>query len=139
MTIRAAGAVLWRRRDGRLEVAVVHRPRHDDWTIPKGKLDGDESDVEAARREILEETGFSGVLGPALGEVRYRVAVGDRMVAKHVRYWAMEATAGGFAANSEVDELRWVSPEEALTMLTYDLDRGVLRRFLARSGTQVAP
>lgn len=132
MTIRAAGAVLWRRQQGRIKVAVVHRPRHDDWSIPKGKLDGEESEADAALREVTEETGYTGVLGEHLGDVTYPVQAGGVSARKRVRYWAMEATHGMFAPNDEVDELRWVTPAEAVGLLSYTLDREVLERFLVQ-------
>lgn len=126
--VRAAGGAVWRRRpDGAVEVLVVHRPRYDDWTLPKGKLDRGESDEDAARREVEEETGLRCTLGPDLGEVRYRDQHGDEKV---VRYWAMEAGDGRFEPNREVDEVRWLPPLEAGLLLSYDHDRPVLQRLL---------
>jgi 8-oxo-dGTP diphosphatase len=126
-TIRAAGAVVWRRSgDGGLEIAVVHRPKYDDWTLPKGKRDGNETDPETAEREVAEETGLTGELGADLGTVDYVSRDGP----KTVRYYAMQATGGTFASNREVDELRWVSPDAAKGLLTYARDSAVLDRFL---------
>jgi 8-oxo-dGTP diphosphatase len=118
--IEAAGGVVV--RDG--QVALVHRPRYDDWTLPKGKLDPGESAEEAALREVEEETGMRCSLGRELPPTEYGVK--DRT--KTVRYWLMEpVTDTGFVPNDETDELRWVSLDEALRMLTYDRDRDVLR------------
>jgi 8-oxo-dGTP diphosphatase len=102
----------------------VHRPKHDDWSLPKGKLDPGESHQEAALREVEEETGVSCRLRRSLGAVSYRDSRGRR---KEVRYWLMEPVAGSFAPSREVDAIRWLRPEEALAALTYDLDRDVLR------------
>src|SRR5690349_18691345 len=93
-TIRAAGGVLWREgTDGGpepgVEVAVIHRPRYDDWSLPKGKLAGAESEVDGAIREVLEETGFHVRLGRALGESRYLKEQGGILRPKVVRWWAM--------------------------------------------------
>ena len=118
--VRAAGGVVWRRgAQGEIEVAVVHRPRYDDWSLPKGKLDEGEGFLDAAVREVLEETGLEVAVGSELPEVRYRDQRGRPKV---VRYWAMEATGGRFEANDEVDELRWLAPTEAAEALTYPHD-----------------
>ena len=90
--VRAAGGVLWREVDGQVRVAVVHRPRYDDWSLPKGKLDPGELEVAAAVREVEEETGFTCVVGRGLGVTRYRVLDNGRDVPKRVRWWALEAT-----------------------------------------------
>jgi 8-oxo-dGTP diphosphatase len=121
--IRAAGAVLW--RDG--SVAVVHRPRYDDWSLPKGKLDPGETVPAAAVREVLEETGFHAVLGRYLCQVTYR-AFGKPKV---VDYFSAQVASGAFAPNDEVDELRWVPFAEAASLVTSDTDRSVLAAFTA--------
>ena len=114
----AGGAVL---RGG--EVLLVHRPRYDDWTLPKGKLDPGESFEDAALREVREETGLSCTLGEELPATEYRDNKGRP---KLVRYWAMEACGGEFKANDEVDEVRWVALAEAAGALTYERDREVV-------------
>jgi 8-oxo-dGTP diphosphatase len=114
----AGGAVV---RDGR--VAIVHRPKYDDWTLPKGKLDPGESFEEAALREVEEETGLRCRLGRQLPSSKYVDPKGRRKV---VRYWQMEPLEGEFAPNKEVDELRWLEPAGARELLSYDRDREVL-------------
>src|SRR3954469_25365408 len=109
--IEAAGGVVLA-DDGR--VALVHRPKYDDWSLPKGKLDAGESFEQAALREVEEETGMRCELGPFLDEVSYRDHK-DRE--KLVRYWSMEAGAGDFTPHDEVDELRWVALGEAASQL----------------------
>lgn len=122
----AAGGVLWRPGpDERPEIAVVHRPRYDDWSLPKGKLERGESAPLAAVREIAEETGFHVRLGHQLGEVYYQVPEGRKVV----HWWSARALSGEFAPNSEVDELRWLAPEDARPVLSYTHDREVLDHF----------
>jgi 8-oxo-dGTP pyrophosphatase MutT (NUDIX family) len=120
-TIQAAGGVVL---DSQGRVAIVHRPRYDDWSLPKGKLDPGESFEQAALREVEEETGLRARLMRELPSVEYR---DNKDRPKVVRYWLMEVEHDpGFAPNDEVDELRWVQPDEALRLLTYDRDRDVL-------------
>jgi 8-oxo-dGTP diphosphatase len=109
--------------DGR--VAVIHRPKYDDWSLPKGKLEAAESFEDGALREVEEETGVRCRLVRELPSTEYRDAKGRE---KLVRYWLMEPLADcGFVPDAEVDGLRWLEPEEALPLLTYDRDRDVLR------------
>jgi 8-oxo-dGTP diphosphatase len=117
--VEAAGGVI--ERDGR--IAIVHRPRYGDWSLPKGKLELGETFEQAALREVLEETGLVCVLGPELEPVRY---VDGRGRTKLVRYWRMTVEAGNFVANEEVDELRWLSPADAVKVLTYEHDRALV-------------
>jgi len=124
--VRAAGAVL-ERDDGR--IAVVHRPKYDDWTLPKGKHDPGEDDETAALREVREETGHDAVIERDLGTVEYPVQRDGRRQRKIVRYYAMRPVGGEFHPHREIDELRWVTPEEAEKLLTYDRDREVLERW----------
>jgi 8-oxo-dGTP pyrophosphatase MutT (NUDIX family) len=117
--VEAAGGVVV--RDGR--VLLVHRPRYDDWSFPKGKLDPGESFEDAAVREVEEETGFRCTLGRELPPVSYEVKGRPKLV----RYWLMEPEAEpGFELNDETDDLRWVTPDEARGLLSYDRDRDVL-------------
>jgi len=106
---------------------VVHRPKHDDWSLPKGKLVVGEHPLLAALREIEEETGCRAVPARPLGEVRY--LVGGRP--KRVRYWACRSAEGRFRPGTEVDRLEWLAPAEALRRLTADRDRAVVDRFTA--------
>ncbi|MGH3948965.1 MAG: NUDIX hydrolase [Pseudonocardiaceae bacterium] len=133
-SVRAAGAVLWRtEEDGRTQVAVVHRPRYDDWSLPKGKLDAGETVPAAAAREVGEETGFACVLGPFLTRIDYSVPAsnGDGTVPKTVAFFSAHAGAGAFQPNSEVDDLRWLEPGKARARLSYPMDAGVLDAFTA--------
>ncbi|WP_254875166.1 MULTISPECIES: NUDIX hydrolase [unclassified Streptomyces] len=130
--IRAAGCVLWRRTpDGTgpgtgVEVCLVHRPRYDDWSFPKGKLKRGEDPRAAAVREVLEETGHHCALGEPLPASRY--LVDDRP--KEVAYWAAEATGGSFTANDEVDRILWLAPDAARARLTQPRDVQQLTAFL---------
>ena len=124
MTIEAAGGLVVREADGHEEVAVVHRPRYDDWSLPKGKLREDEAWSDAALREVEEETGFRCELGPELDPTRYRDRKGRP---KHVRWWRMRPLDGQFAPGDEVDELRWLEPAAALELLDYEHDRALVR------------
>jgi 8-oxo-dGTP diphosphatase len=127
--VRAAGGLVVRRTDGKVEIAVVHRPRYDDWSIPKGKLEPDESFKEGALREVEEETGFECELGDELSPVSYRDRKGRR---KLVRYWEMRPRGGSFEVNDEVDELRWVTPKKAVSLLDYDHDRRLVEELRKR-------
>ena len=121
--IEAAGGVVT--RDGLF--AVVHRPRYDDWTLPKGKLDAGETFEQAALREVEEETGLRCTLVRALPSTEYSV----RGRPKVVRYWLMDVVEDpGFAPNDEVDELRWLSAADAAALLTYDRDKEVVEAAL---------
>lgn len=127
--VQAAGGAVWRRTDaGGLEVLVVHRPRYDDWSLPKGKLEAGESHAQAARREVEEETGLRCALGPELPATSYR---DRRDRPKTVRYWAMTAVSGRFAPSAEVDRASWLPVEQATGVLTYERDRPVLAALAA--------
>ena len=114
--IVASGALIWRMRDGALEVLIIHRPRYDDWSWPKGKQDPGESLAETAIREIREEVGLQVVLGVPLAVTSY--PVGGRP--KDVFYWSAELPEGAraLADEGEVDELRWVTTDVARALLT---------------------
>lgn len=124
--IQAAGGVLWRPADSDVgvEIALVHRRRQQDWSLPKGKAQPGEHPVETALREVLEETGHRADVGPFLGSVRYR----KRGTPKVVRYWSLAATDGSFVANRETDELMWLAPESA-SRLTSARDAQVIEWF----------
>jgi 8-oxo-dGTP diphosphatase len=113
--VRAAGGLV--ARDGR--VLLVHRPKYDDWTFPKGKAEDGESDEDCALREVHEETGLECEL---LDELQSTSYVDSRGRPKRVRWWRMRAVAGEFEPTDEVDEIRWVAPSDAAAMLSYDRD-----------------
>jgi 8-oxo-dGTP pyrophosphatase MutT (NUDIX family) len=124
--VRAAGGVVWRRAGtALLEILLVHRPRYDDWSLPKGKCDEGESDEDCALREVEEETGLAVRLGSELPSTQYRDSKGRP---KTVRYWAMEFGSGddGFTPNAEVDAIRWLPVPEAMKLLSYDHDRPIV-------------
>jgi 8-oxo-dGTP diphosphatase len=122
-TVQAAGGVVWRRNHDRLEVLLVHRPRYDDWSLPKGKLTEAEDHASAALREVEEETGLRCHLGYELPATSYRDRRGRPKV---VRYWAMTPIDGRFAPSREVDEVRWVPATETGRVLSYHWDRAVV-------------
>jgi len=126
--IVAAGGVVWRRDlDGEVEVLLVHRPRYDDWSLPKGKLEEGEALISCAYREVLEETGLSIKLGPYVGSVEYFVPDG----LKHVAYWSASLIEdnSSFHPNDEVDQIIWLDLESAVLKATRDSDKSILERF----------
>jgi phosphohistidine phosphatase SixA/8-oxo-dGTP pyrophosphatase MutT (NUDIX family) len=136
-TILAAGALLWRHAEGdAIEVALVHRPRYDDWTLPKGKLEDGEHLLACAAREIREETGAIAHFGPLLGEITYDVE-GE---SKTVSYWAARAVEirQATARVEEIAQVQWLSPSAARAMMTYEHDREILNEFL-EIGTGTVP
>jgi len=125
--VEAAGGVVWRRSPaGEVEVLLVHRPRYDDWTVPKGKLHAGEDHATAALREVEEETGLRCALGEQLSETAY---VDRKGRPKRVRYWAMTPAGGAFTPTDEVDEVCWLPVDAAAARLTYLRDRAVLHAF----------
>ncbi|MBT0565433.1 NUDIX hydrolase [Williamsia sp. CHRR-6] len=144
-SVLAAGGVLWRAADpasrpldtaapdtstrgaaGRVEVALIHRPRYDDWTLPKGKCEAGETLVGTAVREINEETGHGVVLGRHLACVDYAMSSSAR---KRVHYWSARSTGGTFEVNDEVDRMEWVPLGRVRDRLTYRADRRVVAEF----------
>ncbi|NUK74549.1 NUDIX hydrolase [Streptomyces lunaelactis] len=128
-TVLAAGCVLWRRSphgDGGIEICLVHRPKYDDWSHPKGKLKRGEDALAGAVREVLEETGRSCVPGARLPTAHYIANARP----KQVSYWAAEATTGSFVPNEEVDRVLWLPPAVARNRLTQPRDRTLLDALL---------
>lgn len=125
--VAAAGGVVWRGRHGDIEVALVHRPRYDDWTLPKGKLEQGESELGAAVREVAEELGSSVAASRRLARARYRLDGTDKSVA----YWAMRHLGGRFSPGPEADAVEWLAPAHARSRLSYPADRPVLADFAA--------
>jgi 8-oxo-(d)GTP phosphatase len=128
--VQSAGGVVWRAtKPGDQQIALVHRPRYDDWSLPKGKLDGDEHLLEAAVREVLEETAVHAVPQARLPTIRY--LTGQPGVEKIVHFWAMRAgTWTDRLPDDEIAEVRWVAPGSAAGLLSYAHDRGVVKAFL---------
>lgn len=123
--VLAAGGVVWRRTpEHGLEVVLVHRPRYDDWSLPKGKLDAGETDEDAARREVEEETTVIAELGPELPSTTYLDRSGKT---KRVRYWAMTVVSGRPRGANEVDRAEWFPLEEATRRVSYARDADVIR------------
>ncbi len=122
--VHAAGGVIRRTtEDGAVEVALIHRPKYEDWSLPKGKLEAGESHEEAALREVEEETGLTCRLERELESVSYTDPKGRP---KTVRYWEMTVESGDFRINREVDELQWLTLDDAVEKLTHGRDRDVI-------------
>jgi 8-oxo-dGTP diphosphatase len=126
--IQAAGAVLWRySTTKKIEIALVHRPRYDDWSLPKGKVEDKESHIACAYREVIEETGYIPVFGPEIGEATYKVEEGKKVV----RYWSARATDAPVLPidANEIDEVLWLEVKEAKKKLTLDDDKAIVDFF----------
>lgn len=128
--VKAAGGVVIRKGEDGPELALVHRPQYDDWSLPKGKLDDGESFEDGALREVEEETGFRCELGKELSPARYRDRKGRKKI---VRYWLMKPLNGEFEVNDEVDELRWLSPKKARRLLDFAHDKDLVDEAMKRS------
>jgi 8-oxo-dGTP diphosphatase len=130
--VKAAGGVVWRRAGDTIAIAIAHRPRYDDWSLPKGKLDAGESWEDGALREVEEETGMRCRLGEELEPASYQDRKGRDKV---VRYWLMEPVDDtDFVPNDEVDQLRWLAPAEAADLLSYPHDKELVASAAERLG-----
>ena len=127
--VQAAGCVVWRYGTREPEVLLVHRPRHDDWSLPKGRRRADETPLACALREVREETGLECRAGLELPTVRYRDHLGRR---REVRFWAMAPVDGEFEPTREIDDVRWVRVEKLADHLTH------LRELVVVRGLRVA-
>ncbi len=125
--ILAAGALVWRKsKEKKIEIAVIHRPKYNDWTIPKGKVEINESSIACAYREVIEETSLETEFGMYLGEVKYQSLDGP----KQVSFWSAQVVKENtFTPNSEVDEIKWVEAAKAAKFLSLDSDREILIKF----------
>jgi len=135
--IRAAGAVLWRySASKKIEIALVHRPRYEDWSLPKGKVEEKESHIACAYREVLEETGYASIFGPQIGQAMYKVPEGKKVV----RYWSAQAIGEpvGTIDKNEIDEILWLEVKEARKKLTLDDDKAIVD-FFVEFGVQTTP
>ena len=125
--IQAAGAIVWRKNKDKTEVAIIHRPKYDDWSFPKGKLEIGESLISCAHREVLEETNIRTEFGPFLGDIEYLTPDGK----KQVSFWAAKAINDNvFNPNSEVDELKWIEVKKVKYLLTLETDKKILAQFV---------
>ena len=137
LVIQAAGAVLWRySATKKIEIALVHRPRYDDWSLPKGKVEEKESHIACAYREVAEETGYSAIFGPKIGKATYKVPEGKKVV----WYWSAQAIgeAQGSIDKNEIDEILWLEVKDARKKLTLEDDRAIVD-FFVEFGVDTTP
>ncbi len=125
--ILAAGALVWRKsKEKKIEIAVIHRPKYNDWTIPKGKVELSESSIACAYREVIEETSIETEFGMYLGEVKYQSLDGP----KQVSFWSAQVVKENtFTPNSEVDAIKWVEAAKAAKFLSLESDKEILSKF----------
>ena len=125
--ILAAGALVWRKsKEKKIEIAVIHRPKYNDWTIPKGKVELNESSIACAYREVIEETSIETEFGMYLGEVKYQSLDGP----KQVSFWSAQVVKENtFTPNSEVDAIKWVEAAKAAKFLSLESDKEILSKF----------
>lgn len=129
--IRAAGALLWRENsDLALEVALIHRPQYDDWSLPKGKVEMGETALQCAYREVFEETGIRATFTRQLETIDYE----ESGEVKRVKYWAAHCALNNieFAPNEEVDQMKWLSASQALEQATHDSDKSIIETFMSQ-------
>ena len=125
--IQAAGAIVWRNNKDKTEIAIIHRPKYDDWSFPKGKLEIGETLITCAHREVLEETNIQTAIGPFVGDIAYLTPDSK----KQVSFWAAKAiTHKDFSPNSEVDQLKWVEVKKVKDLLTLETDKKILAQFV---------
>jgi len=135
--IQAAGAVLWRyAKNKKIEIALVHRPQYDDWSLPKGKVEDKESHIACAYREVLEETGYASIFGPQIGQAMYKIPEGKKVV----RYWSAQAIeeSVGTVDKNEIDEVLWLEVKDAQKKLTLEDDKKIVD-FFVEFGVQTIP
>ena len=125
--IQAAGAIVWRNNKDKTEIAIIHRPKYDDWSFPKGKVETGVTLRYGDHREVLEETNIQTEFGPFLGDIEYSTLEGK----KQVSFWAAKAiTHKDFSPNSEVDQLKWVEVKKVKDLLTLETDKKILAQFV---------
>jgi 8-oxo-dGTP diphosphatase len=123
--VRAAGGVVWRVHKGRVEIALVHRPRYDDWALPKGKLEPGETELAAGVREVREELGSEVAVSRRIGRSSYRIDGAT----KQVTFWVMRHLDGEFRATNEIDDVQWLPAKQARKAMSYEIEREVVRDF----------
>lgn len=129
--VEAAGGILWKETPSGQKIVIIHRKRYDDWSLPKGKKDPDESWQETALREVWEETNCRAILGKFIGSSSYTM---NGQTPKVVLFWQMALQKEfDFKPNSEVDRIKWISPKKALKQLSYNNERNILNKAIKLS------